>query len=68
MIVLVTAGIASVLGGSSYLKFGGEEAGSVPTTTIATLVGLVLLGAITASLLGLIALIARTDPAYLRDE
>jgi len=68
VIVLVTAGIASVLGGSSYLKFGGEEAGSVPTTTIATLVGLALLGVITASPLGLIALIARTDPAYLRDE
>lgn len=68
MIVLATAGIASVLGGSSYLKFGGEEAGSVPTTTIATLVGLALLGAVTASLLGLIALTSRTDPAYLRDE
>ena len=66
--VMIAAGAASLIGGSSYLNYGGDGVTAVPLNSVFALTAIAVIGVTVASLAGLAAMTPRQDVAHLRDE
>lgn len=66
--VMLTAGAASIIGGSSYLRYGGDGITDIPLSAILTTTAIGAAGATLAAALGLIAIGQKDTSQQLRDE
>ncbi len=66
--VMLIAGTASLIGGSSYLSYGGDGITTVPLDSVIALIVVAIAGVTVAALAGLVAMATRQDVAQLRDE